>query len=210
VRRAKVLAMLTAIASIVALALVPASQGQGTNVVRLAVGDYVRVFGQHGWNGIICYRAASAVPVQSIECYVAGKKGVRPSSYSGFVSACATSVFKYDSRGRNPERIFKRQNRCASPDSRSEGSSQASGREHDLHVGETAYVKGTAIHCTVSPDAAPVGSIECYVHDAKTRSGVKARTYSVLLSPSPLSIYRYGSASTTRPRRVYRRAEPTR
>jgi len=211
------LGWLVALGALAIFALAPPLAARSLRIVHLAVGDYFRAIGPNGFNGIICARSPSAVPVKSIECYVASPAGVRPLSYSGFITACTTAVFRYDADGRNPHRVVGRSNGCAGALSPAgarrvyrtrESSHAGAGRSYKLHVGDTAFVNGTAIHCTISPTAAPRGSVECYLH-AATRSGVRWGTYSVFLAPSSISIYRY-LRSRRNPVLVYRHREPAR
>ena len=207
-----------ALVAFAAVVVAPNAGGRAGNTVQLAVGDYFRASDANGFNGIICYRAPDAVPVKSIECYVASANGTRPSSYSGFITACTTSVWRYDAQGGNPQRVFARSNRACRTgekplpprllsDMAVRPASRARSRTaYDLTVGDSAIVIGTAIHCFLAPDAVPRGSVECYLH-ARTKSGVKLGTYSVFITPSALAIYHY-VRGRAQPIRVYGHSEP--
>jgi hypothetical protein len=203
-------------AAALALAAGAAALTTAGNTVLLGVGDFAHVVGPDGPNGIVCGRSPGATPATSIECYLADPKGVHPSTFSGFISDEATVIFYYDENlkyhlvwqhanpsviggGLHLDGVIKNTTRTL------QSTNAQSGSERTLRVGDSAIVRGSDLHCLLAPDARPVGSVECYIRDANTTSHVVQGSYSILLTPHSIAVYRYQQGS---PRRVFFRSEP--
>jgi hypothetical protein len=224
------LTILNLTAAVAGLALASTQQlalGSTVRMFTLQTNDYVRVHDATGFDGVICYRAPDAVPVQSIECYVANRSGLAPGSYSGFMTPTSISIFHYDSAGKahlvwhraqgsssaagidpihqptGGDGMLAKTTRMTA--SATSAARAAFGHGFDLQLGQGAIVAGTNIHLFNDSTAQPQGSIECYLHTA-SKSGIVAGSYAVMVNGGDISVWRYDAAGN--PTRVYDHSEP--
>jgi hypothetical protein len=204
------------------LVLCTGALGAGSGrAYTLNVGDYARVMDSGGFAGVICYRSRTARPVASVECYLSASEGVKPLSYSGFVTADSTSIWRYDAQ-QKAHLVWRASNRSSGADSSPRGGDgmlrkgtrevQTASREstfgkgYTMGIGDSAAIPGSPVHCFNDPSAQPHSAVECYVHDTGTRSGIQPGSYMVILDTHDITVWKYGAGGD--PVRVFAHLQP--
>ena len=150
---------------------------------KLGFGDYVMVSGI----SVNCLVSPTAAPVGAIECYRTNASGIRPRSYSGFVSDAGAYVFYYDGKLKY-HHVYDKDNPPTLPVAAVKAPANprnvgAEGRA--IGASQTLRVLNTHVRCRTSKPS-PHLSVTCFYAD--TDGEPAARSYAIVVDKAGVTL----------------------